>query len=341
VFAHYLRTTGLFHGAQRLNITPWASVRPFLPEDAQALAAVLAKRNSFARHRGRNDFYTSKAEDFSVQTVVELMIPGVPPVQPSEARVIADRVERLLIAATTHWLPRRKLHSIIGIANIGRGIRDLYIGPGATRLSTRWLENGFGDGLVIDAEFARRWERTGLPAVAAPILRPRGFIPERVDRALAWLNESRLDHHSEAALIKAVIGLENLFVQDKTEPLARTISERIAFVLGRTTEQRAALARVALHLYDLRSRIVHGSSKPKENIDHAVDVASLLLLLAAHALIARAEEMQSKDDVRRWVEQMRWAVGEQEGAPLPFSTRHVGRVLRRGSVLTSTSPRGR
>jgi hypothetical protein len=302
-------------------------------EDAEALGAALAKRNPFARHRGHDDFYTSKAEDFSVQTVVELMIPGVPPVPPAEARQIADRVERLLIAATTHWLTRRKLHSIMGIANIGRGVRDLYIGPGATRLSTRGLELWVGDGLVIDADFQRRWERTGLSALAPAILRPRGFIAERVDRALAWLNESRLDHHAEAALIKAVIGLENLFVQDKNEPLARTISERLAFVLGRTADERAALARVALHLYDLRSRIVHGGSRPKESIDDAVDVASFLLLLSAHALIARAGEMQSKDDVRRWVEDMRWAVGDREVAPLPFSTRHLRRVLRRGNAL--------
>ncbi len=55
-----------------------------------------------------------------------------------------------------------------------------------------------------------------------------------------------------------MIGLEALFVQERGEPLAHTISERLAFLLGRDpAPERAALYRLGKRLYDARSNVVH------------------------------------------------------------------------------------
>jgi hypothetical protein len=179
---------------------------------------------------------------------------------------------------------------------------------------------------AVDERFAKRFHKYGFTRVASRFLRPSGFAAEKADRGLAWLREARVEVQNEAALIKSVIGLEALFVQERGEPLAHTISERLAFLLGRDPAQRAALYRIGKRLYDARSNVVHSGHRERVTAG-TVEVATSLLLMAAEGLVENADVLGNKDAARQFFDAMRWS-SSAAPPPLPFPAGTVARLLR-------------
>src|SRR6266511_4358874 len=250
--AHYFRVSSLFDAAAALEVGGVA-IRRCDPLDAGRLAEVVRARSMFTR--GRNDQYAWRASEFGGKTLLQASLD--PATDPTEAREVADRAERLVFVATTYWLPRHKLHKWLGLTPQAHGDGDLFLRAELQHPSMRTPSGEEPRPIAVDERFVKRFHKYGFNRVASRLLRPRGFAAEKADRGLAWLREARVEVRNDAALIKSVIGLEALFVQERGEPLAHTISERLAFLLGRDPVQRAALYRIGKRLYDARSNVVH------------------------------------------------------------------------------------
>jgi Apea-like HEPN len=65
-------------------------------------------------------------------------------------------------------------------------------------------------------------------------------------------------------LIFCMIAVESMLLRDQQEPIQTHISERMAYLLGRTVEERLAIETLVKRCYDIRSRFVHGHQKPAE-----------------------------------------------------------------------------
>src|SRR5688572_12036648 len=101
--------------------------------------------------------------------------------------------------------------------------------------------------------------------------------------SLDWLFESRLEPQLEASVVRTAIALESLLIFDKSESLARSLSERAAFILSPHPDRRREISRIVKRFYDARSRVVHGSHKKAKHLTpslvESVDRLSMLLCL--------------------------------------------------------------
>lgn len=65
-------------------------------------------------------------------------------------------------------------------------------------------------------------------------------------------------------LVFCMIAVEAMLLRDQQEPIQTHISERMAYLLGRTVEERLAIETLVKRCYDIRSRFVHGHQQPAD-----------------------------------------------------------------------------
>ena len=79
----------------------------------------------------------------------------------------------------------------------------------------------------------------------------------RVATAAEWLFDAEFDGESATQFVQAAIALEALYGGGADEPIRNTLSNRVAYSLGKTHEQREDLRTFIHEFYDTRSRVVH------------------------------------------------------------------------------------
>lgn len=58
-------------------------------------------------------------------------------------------------------------------------------------------------------------------------------------------------------LVYILVALETLLLKDPNEPIMQNISERMAFVVRDTVEERKSVVRLVKEIYSLRSKFIH------------------------------------------------------------------------------------
>jgi hypothetical protein len=153
------------------------------------------------------------------------------------------------------------------------------------------------------------------PDVARPI--SRRFLD-----AARWFGEAARDDRSATRIVKYVTAIERMVMTDEMGDVAKSVSERVAALCCYPdASDRNKWRRDASEIYDLRSRLVHGSTSPTDpKIENGVWLAArigeetLLNALAAlgeHAL--RAEEVSTKR-LAKWYGQVIATIDRQEAA---------------------------
>jgi hypothetical protein len=103
----------------------------------------------------------------------------------------------------------------------------------------------------------------------------------RLQAALEWAFDSTLSGNETQAFIQACIGIEAIIgPQGVVHGLTDKLADRCAFLLGRTMQERRAIASSFDAIYSLRSDLVHGRSKKLKFDEHR-------LLKQAQELLAR------------------------------------------------------
>jgi hypothetical protein len=65
-------------------------------------------------------------------------------------------------------------------------------------------------------------------------------------------------------LVFCMIAVEAILLRDQQEPIQTHISERMAYLLGRTVEECLAIEALVKRCYDIRSRFIHGHQQPAD-----------------------------------------------------------------------------
>src|SRR5690606_15087535 len=133
-------------------------------------------------------------------------------------------------------------------------------------------------------------------------LRELSDMETQILRSIAWFGESKIEHDNAARFLKLTLVLECLLNLSKYEPVTIALSERIAFILGETLEERLNIVDQVRRLYDIRSQIVHTGSSEVDEVDllELEYIVSLLITLfltnADYSSIKTKKELSSKID---------------------------------------------
>ena len=154
-----------------------------------------------------------------------------------------------------------------------------------------------------DPDFAHILSLSGLALEAAVdpnLARP---ICHRFLDAAQWFGEASRDDRPATRVVKYVTALERMVMTDEMNDIAKSVSERVAALCcNPDASDRQKWRNDATHIYDLRSRLVHGSMSPtdpkiEDDVWLAARIGEETLLNALGALgelALRAEEVSTK-----------------------------------------------
>ncbi len=299
---------------------PPAKIRFFSRAEAQELGQTVRKRNVFARHSWENNFYLGRIQSLADTSIIEVFLPGQPDDIIPQAQVIADVLEKLVLLSTTFVTKRDKLQQQLAISRHRRSVFDITIGPGYQYLRSKSKREFEVNPVVLDEKLSKRFERCGFRQLGSACASSEG-LPSRIRSAIDWLFESRLEPALPAAIVKTAIALESMLIFDQSEPLARSLSERIAFIVSQDPSTRQQISALFKKFYDARSGVVHGSRKgpkgPSPGLLEGIDRITLLVCLT---IGSNRNLWHSTQTLLDWCEGQKWGTPDTTvNIPFPSS----------------------
>lgn len=284
--------------------------------EASQLEEHILRRNVFSRHSYERDFYVQRIREFMNRSVIEVELPGDPKTVADHARTVAGAVEAACIASTTLYLSRHSFHTLLGVTAHRKDVLDFTIGMSFRHLKASSRREAKVRGITVDKTFVDRFDRAGLGQLTTEALN-LSKAGRRLNQALTWLQESRLEHSFGAAVVKLAIGFEAVLGGNETEPLRRTLSERTAFILSDDPVLREDLSKMVKSFYDIRSLVVHGGTRKKSKPASVkqLEAAERVLLLLLVTIANNIELLQADDAVQSWVEHQRWGINRTLARP--------------------------
>ncbi|MGA2611357.1 MAG: hypothetical protein ABSH01_28250 [Terriglobia bacterium] len=111
---------------------------------------------------------------------------------------------------------------------------------------------------VLSDQEIRELQSAGLDALSRLLARDERspFEDELLDAILLHSRNSLFDDAANR-LVYILAAVESILLRDSNEPVGKNIGERLAFVIGRTAEERTAIRDNVTHVYALRSAFLH------------------------------------------------------------------------------------
>ncbi|TKB68410.1 MAG: hypothetical protein E8D47_02865 [Nitrospira sp.] len=324
--SRFIRTTWLFSAESGLELPAvniW--IRRIPATESAALAEETRRRNVFARHSWENSFYLKRATQLADTTVIEVHRSGTLDEILPTARRLADMAEKAALLSSALSLRRDRTHSAAALSPHRRYGFDLAISPGFRYLRSSERGEVKPRGIRIDPTFVRRFKRCGFEHLITAAI-SEGDVGKRLELAVSWLFESRLETAPQAAVVKTAIALESLLIASDNESLRGPLSERSAFLLSDDPGKRRRVSKGLRAFYDLRSSIVHGGRRRvavNPTLLEGVDRLVVLLLLTVGA---NRGSWQLFSQVVAEIENRRWG-GSETAIQRPFPGSHLTRAL--------------
>jgi len=328
--SRYLRCTSMLAQAgAALCLPDGCVVRSFPAREASDLQALLRKRNVFARHSWENNFYLKRVGLLAGRTVIEVPADGDPNDVMEQAAAQTDLLEMLAVLCATFATSRPELHRRLGIVARPAGEIDFIHSWDLRYIRSHDRSPRTVEGIPVDGRFVGRFGRVGFPGLYDFCCKPIALAP-RIRTCLNWLYESRKEINPQAAIVKSVVALETLLISSESEPLARTLSERVAFMLASDPQEREQLCRIIKHIYSIRSGVVHGGRKKMANFsERNLESLDRLVLLACLTVAANENLWPSMESLCKWCETERWSAPSLQAA-CPFPRAYLKRALSLG-----------
>jgi len=326
----FMRTSWILAAKTAFTYPFKIRVKHFSVADAEALITRIRKRNVFARHSWENNFYLEKIRALANKTIIEVYRPGQPDDFADEARKAAALFENLAILSCT-VLSKRQLLRDLGIASRPAEEVEFVAGSGDYFLRAKTKLAVKPKGLPVTDRFDRRFRRYGFVDLFDFCISKHG-LAERVTASIHWLTESRLETRLEASIVKTAIALETLLIFSETESLARSLSERAAFILSPVPDRRHCISKIIRRFYEARSGVVHGSrDKARLVSSELLEIVDRLITMLNLTVSANAKAWTSQEALRDWCEAERW------GAPstsivTPYPDSFLRKALERFST---------
>jgi len=315
----------LLRSTAPLHFPDLSKVRFFEEGEAIQFARQIRKSNVFARHSPEN-FYVKRVEELANRTIIEVRRLGKPDDIYKEAERVAELVEKIAVLSTTLVLRKDALLRKLAISPNIRPEINFISDRKLQLISSRSQRVPSAEGIVIDKQFCARFSKCGFFDLFE-YCQDQTDLALRVRSSADWLVESRREARLTASVVKTAIALESLLIFAESESLARSLSERAAFMLSSSFDTRQEISRVINQFHEVRSGVVHGSrkrvSKLSESLVECVDRLCLLLQLIVSA---NSRSWTNVDDLRKWCEKQRWG-GPSRDVRIPFSGRYLNNAL--------------
>jgi hypothetical protein len=332
----YLRTTGLLHAQVTLTLPNSSRICFFGQSEAAVFTDTMRRRNVVARLGGPNNNYLIRTAELSNRTVIEVTGIGTPDRMLAMGERVAESIEKLAVLASTFVMRRVELHRKLGIATNTTGELNLAVTNGFKRIRSRSQRAPSLEGIVIDKLFDNRFTKCGFLELFR-YLQSTGDLTKRVCTSTDWLLESRRESRLGAAVVKTAIALESLLVFNESESLARTLSERSAFILSNSPEIRRIISGIILRFYDVRSGVVHGSQKKAKKLTPSLIECVDRLTLILHLIIASNTDIwPSVESLRLWCESQRWDK-PFSNLKFPLSRKYLNNALDLAAEISTVS----
>jgi hypothetical protein len=329
----YLRTTELLKAEVDLTLPNLSRVYFFGPKEAEVFVETMRRRNVVARLGGLNNNYLRRASQLRNRTVIEIAGVGLPDRMLEIGEQVAEVIENLAILATTLVMRRNELHRKLGIVKSATGEINLAVTSGFKRIRLRSQRAPSLEGILINKSFCNRFSKCGFIQLSQ-YLQSTGDLTKRVRTSANWLLESRRESRLNAAVVKTAIALESLLIFSESESLARTLSERSAFILSNSPAVRRIISGIILRFYDVRSGVVHGSQKKAKKLTPSLVECVDRLTLILHLIIASNTDLwPSVESLRLWCESQRWDK-PFSNLKLPLSQKYINNALDLASAET-------
>jgi hypothetical protein len=288
----------------------------------------ITRKNVFLRIRRDSDFYYRRIKALAGHTVVEVTLPGSPKEILPQATLAADTAEQVLLLTESLVVRRKALLRSLGVSL--HPVDQIGFVRSADRLTLRSTTRpGMAQGqIALDSKFAKRFAKFGFPALFEACLESSS-LARRLRLTVNWLVESKCEPRFEAAVVKTSIALESLLIFSDRESLARSLSERMAFLLSTDADTRAEVCKTIKSFYDLRSGVVHGGKRRRAATDDLLDSVDRLILLASLKIVAN-RSFVSEAILQTWLDRERW------GAPSDLAQPFAPGVVRQALDLAAT-----
>lgn len=324
--SHYIRTTSQLKADVPINFPDSSQLRFFSEIEATKLAEIVRRRNVFARHSFENHYYLKQVAQLGNRTIIEVYRPGDPNSTYQQAAEVAELIEKLAILSTVLVLKKEALLRRLGISSNTRPEVDLIAASNMKFIRSRSRPKSKTEGILINKQFQKRFTKSGFIDLFQ-YCQTQGDLAKRVQTSADWLLESRRETRLTASVVKTAIALESLLIFAESESLARSLSERAAFILTSVPGMRHSIARIISQFYDARSGIVHGGKKKAKRLSaslvESVDRISLLLYLV---ISANQQLWPNVDTLRMWCEEQRWGA-PSSNVKVPFSRTYLKNAL--------------
>ncbi len=329
--ARYMRITQILSAGKTLQMPDESSVRFFGKTEADKLAEAIKKRNVFARHSWENNFYIQRIKVLTNHTIIEIFLQSDPNEIAIEAERRSDLIEKLVVLSSTTTLNRNNLQKKLGVGLRPETQIDFIFGNEMRHLKSRSKPKYSPKGLEITDQFIRRFSRLNVGVLYNAVLK-NNDINNKLRRSLEWLYESRLDIDLASSIVKTAIALETLLIFNETESVARSLSERTAFIITNEPTIRGYVSDILKTFYDARSGVIHGSKKKKRKLTsellESVDRIAFLLLLT---ISANYNIWPTTEKLNQWCELQRWADPSIE-VSWPFQKITLIRAIRLSKI---------
>lgn len=133
---------------------------------------------------------------------------------------------------------------------------------------------------------------------------PHNEMGQKIINSLDWLGGSILENDLHEKLLKLIISLESLLIDDGESAKRLLLGERVAFLSGKNYEKRIDLINVVNYAYELRNKIVHTGGKT--TISPRVLSRLFWIILNLNVMIILNGDFNSFKDIRNFVEKQKF-----------------------------------
>ena len=128
-------------------------------------------------------------------------------------------------------------------------------------------------------------------------------MESKIINSLTWLGESVKEKDDVHKLLKMIIALECLLLENEANK-KYLLAERCAFLLSNKFEDRIKIKKLIVDVYGLRNYIIHEGKR--SNIRKKVSKGLFTLIRELNVKFLLSDEFKSMKDVREFVEQVKY-----------------------------------
>jgi len=161
-------------------------------------------------------------------------------------------------------------------------------------------------------EHLEHLQRIGLSKIGNILLKEpnqRSPLERRLVNSIVWISKATQDPFDEDKFLSLCISMESLLCRDEKEAVAKTMAERLAFLLSTDPEKRRNIYKKGRKIYNIRSRLAH-EGKPEKDEDvsnhlpyasHYAEASTLNLLQ-----LMTEKEWTTFEQFAEWIEELKF-----------------------------------